>query len=42
MWLGIDIGTGGSRALVVDESGVVRGSRTAVHEDMKMERPQWA
>jgi xylulokinase len=42
MWLGIDIGTGGSRALVVDESGVVRGSRTAVHEDMKMERPLWA
>jgi len=42
MWLGIDIGTGGSRALVVDERGVVRGSRTAAHEDMKMERPQWA
>ena len=42
MWLGIDIGTGGSRALVVDERGVVRGSRTAAHEDMKMERPLWA
>ncbi|MGP8248166.1 MAG: xylulokinase [Bryobacteraceae bacterium] len=42
MWLGIDIGTGGSRALVVDERGVVRGNRTAAHEDMRMERPQWA
>lgn len=41
-WLGIDIGTGGSRALLVDESGAVRASFTAAHEEMKMERPLWA
>ncbi|HEX3876358.1 MAG TPA: xylulokinase [Bryobacteraceae bacterium] len=42
MWLGIDIGTGGSRALLVDGKGVVRASYTAPHEDMRMERPMWA
>jgi xylulokinase len=42
MWLGIDIGTGSSRALLVDESGGVRATFTAVHEDMRMERPLWA
>ncbi len=41
-WLGIDIGTGGSRALLIDEEGQVRFGFTAPHEDMKMERPQWA
>jgi len=42
MWLGIDIGTGGTRALLVDGRGVVRASCTAPHEDMLMERPLWA
>src|ERR1035438_2898574 len=42
MWLGIDIGTGGSRALLVDERGGVRAGYTALHEDMRMERPLWA
>jgi xylulokinase len=42
MWLGIDIGTGSSRALLVDERGGVRAGYTAVHEDMRMERPLWA
>src|SRR3977135_1583316 len=42
MWLGIDIGTGGSRALLIDESGIVRAGYTAPHEDMRMERPLWA
>jgi xylulokinase len=42
MWLGIDVGTGGSRALLVDESGAVRAGYTAVHEEMHMERPLWA
>jgi xylulokinase len=42
MWLGIDIGTGGSRALLVDERGGVRAGFTAAHEDMRMERPLWA
>jgi xylulokinase len=42
MWLGIDIGTGGSRALLVDGRGAVRAGYTAAHEDMIMERPLWA
>ncbi len=42
MWLGIDVGTGGTRALVVDERGVIRAGFTAPHEDMRMERPLWA
>src|SRR5215471_3603611 len=42
MWLGIDIGTGGSRALLIDEQGGVRAGCTAPHEDMRMERPLWA
>jgi xylulokinase len=42
MWLGIDIGTGGSRALLVDGSGRVRAGYTAAHEEMRMERPMWA
>ena len=38
-WLGIDIGTGGSRALLVDAQGAVAAGFTAPHEDMRMERP---
>jgi xylulokinase len=41
-WLGLDIGTGGSRALLIDEKGAVAAGFTAPHEDMKMERPGWA
>src|SRR5580658_8852983 len=41
-FLGLDIGTGGSRALLVDEEGRVRHAFTAPHEDMRMERPLWA
>jgi xylulokinase len=42
MWLGIDIGTGGSRALLVDDRGAVRAGFMAPHEEMRMERPLWA
>src|SRR5271163_4884706 len=42
MWLGIDIGTGGSRALLVDGSGSLKGSFTAAHADMTMHQPLWA
>src|SRR5215831_5748983 len=42
MWLGIDVGTGGSRALLVDERGAVRAGFTAPHEEMTMHRPLWA
>src|ERR1700732_2095624 len=41
-WMGIDIGTGGTRALLIDESGRVRHAFGAPHEDMRMERPLWA
>ncbi len=41
-WLGIDIGTGGSRALLIDRRGEVKHAFTAPHEDMRMERPLWA
>jgi len=41
-FLGLDIGTGGSRGLLVDEEGQVRHAFTAPHEDMRMERPLWA
>ena len=41
-WLGIDVGTGGTRALLVDETGKVRHAFTAPHEDMRMEQPLWA
>jgi xylulokinase len=42
LWMGIDIGTGGTRALLVDRAGKVLAAATAAHEDMRMERPQWA
>ena len=41
-WLGVDVGTGGSRALLVDADGRVRFSFIAAHDDMAMERPLWA
>ncbi len=41
-FLGLDIGTGGSRALLVDAQGRVRHAFTAPHEDMTMEHPLWA
>jgi len=41
-WLGLDIGTGGSRALLVDAGGRVRYSFVAPHQDMQMPRPLWA
>ncbi len=41
-WLGLDVGTGGSRALLVDAAGVVRYSFTAPHQEMRMLKPLWA
>jgi xylulokinase len=41
-WLGVDIGTGGSRALLVDADGHVVAGVTAPHEDIHMPRPLWA
>lgn len=41
-WLGIDIGTSGTRALLLNEQGRIVASHTAAHEDFRMERPLWA
>jgi xylulokinase len=41
-WLGIDVGTGGTRALLIDQRGQVRHGFTAPHEGMRMEKPLWA
>jgi xylulokinase len=41
-WLGLDVGTGGSRAVLVDASGHPRHSFTAPHEEMRMLKPLWA
>jgi xylulokinase len=41
-WLGLDVGTGGSRALLVDADGRVRHSFTAAHAEMNMPKPLWA
>src|SRR5207248_3794953 len=41
-WLGLDVGTSGSRALLADGAGQVRYSFTAPHEEMRMRRPLWA
>jgi xylulokinase len=42
MWLGIDTGTGSTRALLVEEDGTVRASFTEPHADMAMQQPLWA
>lgn len=42
MWLGIDTGTGSTRALLVDEQGALQGGYTAAHAEMAMEHPLWA
>src|SRR5579862_3762916 len=41
-WLGVDIGTGGSRALLIDARGKEIAAVTAPHEEMRMEHPTWA
>jgi xylulokinase len=42
MWMGIDVGTGGTRALLVDRQGNVKASHTAAHDEMTMHKPLWA
>jgi xylulokinase len=41
-WLGLDVGTGGSRALLVDHTGHLRYSFTAPHAEMRMAKALWA
>jgi xylulokinase len=41
-WLGIDTGTGGTRALLIDNTGKEIAAVTAPHEEIRMEHPLWA
>jgi xylulokinase len=41
-WLGIDVGTGGTRALLLNELGQICASFTEAHAEMRMEKPLWA
>ncbi len=41
-WMGLDIGTGGSRAVIVDENGAVRAGTSADHAPMTQLQPTWA
>jgi len=41
-FLGIDVGTGGTRALVIDPAGRIVGSATSEHVPFATPRPGWA
>jgi xylulokinase len=41
-WLGIDTGTSGTRALLIDNTGKEIAAVTAPHEEIRMEHPLWA
>lgn len=41
-YLGIDVGTGGTRALIMDEQGNVVSSASAEHQHFASPRPGWA
>ena len=41
-YLGIDVGTGGTRALIIDQKGTVVASASAEHENFASPRPGWA
>ena len=40
--MGVDIGTGGSRALLIDSTGKEVAAVTSPHEEIRMEQPSWA
>ena len=43
MWfLGMDVGTGGTRAVVVDDSGRIVSSASSEHATFRVEHPGWA
>ncbi|MBM3726979.1 MAG: xylulokinase [Acidobacteria bacterium] len=41
-WMGIDVGTGGTRALLIDGEGRIAHGFTSPHEAITMHRPLWA
>src|SRR5712692_8737929 len=40
--MGIDVGTTGTRAVIVRPDGSVAGAATGTHQPMRMEKPGWA
>ena len=43
MWfLGMDVGTGGTRAVVVDAAGKLMGAASCAHAPFRAEHPGWA
>jgi xylulokinase len=42
MFLGIDVGTGGTRAVLIDRSGAVVASESAEHAAIHSEHVGWA
>ncbi len=41
-WLGLDVGTTGSRAVIIDETGAVVAAASADHAPMAQPEPTWA
>src|SRR5258706_13106025 len=41
-YLGVDIGTTGTRAVLIDKEGKVIGGQSADHEPISTPQPQWA
>ncbi len=41
-WLGVDVGTGGSRAILLDANGKEAAAVSVPHEEIVMEQPLWA
>src|SRR5277367_5008319 len=41
-WLGADVGTGGSRAILIDSGGREAAAVSVPHEEIVMEQPLWA
>ncbi len=41
-WLGVDVGTGGSRAILLNSSGKEAAAVSVPHEEIVMDQPLWA
>ena len=41
-WLGVDVGTGGSRAILLDSRGAAAAAVSVPHREMVMPQPLWA
>lgn len=42
LWMGVDVGTGGTRALLLNHAGEVMASASATHAPISMPQPLWA